>query len=89
MTSPLGVAGSASLIGGRTLRGVMERVFTPADFIPRRAALNAEGKLPYDGLITTFPIDQIRSRWRTLTSKSTTIRLLTLLPCLRVGKVLT
>ena len=48
-----------SLIGGRTITGVMEGDSTPAEFIPRLAALNAEGRFPYDELITTFPLDQI------------------------------
>jgi aryl-alcohol dehydrogenase len=48
-----------SLIGGRTITGVMEGDSTPNEFIPRLAALNAEGRFPYHELITTFPIEQI------------------------------
>ncbi len=48
-----------SLIGGRTITGVMEGDSTPSEFIPRLAALNAEGRFPYDELITTYRIDQI------------------------------
>lgn len=48
-----------SLIGGRTITGVMEGDSTPNEFIPRLAALNAEGRFPYDELITLFPIEQI------------------------------
>ena len=48
-----------SLIGGRTITGVMEGDSTPNEFIPRLAQLNAEGRFPYDELITTYPIDGI------------------------------
>lgn len=48
-----------SLIGGRTITGVMEGDSNPAEFIPRLAQLNAEGRFPYHELVTTFTIDQI------------------------------
>jgi aryl-alcohol dehydrogenase len=48
-----------SLIGGRTITGVMEGDSTPNEFIPRLAELNADGRFPFDELITEFPIDQI------------------------------
>lgn len=48
-----------SLIGGRTITGVMEGDSTPREFIPRLAQLNAEGRFPFHELITKFPIDQI------------------------------
>ncbi len=48
-----------SLIGGRTITGVMEGDSTPNEFIPHLAALNADGQFPYHELITTFPIDRI------------------------------
>ena len=48
-----------SMIGGRTITGVMEGDSTPSEFIPRLAQLNADGKFPYHELITTFPIEQI------------------------------
>lgn len=48
-----------SMISGRTITGVMEGDSTPSEFIPRLASLNAEGKFPFDQLITTFPFDQI------------------------------
>lgn len=50
-----------SLIGGRTITGVMEGDSTPNDFIPHLAALNAEGRFPYHELITSFPIEQINA----------------------------
>jgi aryl-alcohol dehydrogenase len=48
-----------SMISGRTITGVMEGDSTPREFIPHLAQLNAEGRFPYDELITTFPIEQI------------------------------
>lgn len=48
-----------SLIGGRTITGVMEGDSTPGEFIPRLARLNADGEFPFDELITTFPLDAI------------------------------
>ncbi|MEY2425614.1 MAG: aryl-alcohol dehydrogenase [Actinomycetota bacterium] len=48
-----------SMIGGRRIVGVMEGDSVPSEFIPRLAALNAEGRFPFDELITTFPIEQV------------------------------
>ncbi len=48
-----------SLIGGRTITGVMEGDSTPNEFIPRLAQLNADGRFPYHELVTTYSIDQI------------------------------
>lgn len=48
-----------SMISGRTITGVMEGDSTPSEFIPKLAALNAEGRFPFDELITVYPIEQI------------------------------
>jgi aryl-alcohol dehydrogenase len=48
-----------SLIGGKTIRGVMEGDSTPTELIPRLASLNAAGSFPYDELIVTYPLDAI------------------------------
>jgi aryl-alcohol dehydrogenase len=50
-----------SMIGGRSITGVMEGDSTPSEFIPRLAALHAEGRFPFDELITTFPIGEINA----------------------------
>jgi aryl-alcohol dehydrogenase len=50
-----------SMIGGRTITGVMEGDSTPSEFIPYLAALNAEGRFPFDELITTFPLEEINA----------------------------
>ncbi|MDQ1397156.1 MAG: aryl-alcohol dehydrogenase, partial [Acidimicrobiaceae bacterium] len=47
------------MIGGRTIRGVMEGDSRPSEFIPKLAELNARGEFPFDELITTFPIQDI------------------------------
>jgi aryl-alcohol dehydrogenase len=48
-----------SMIGGRTITGVMEGDSKPQEFIPRLAQLNAEGRFPFDELITEFSLDEI------------------------------
>lgn len=53
-----------SLIGGRTITGVMEGDSTPEEFIPELARLNAEGHFPFDELITSFRLDQINEAER-------------------------
>ncbi|MEM9747062.1 MAG: NAD(P)-dependent alcohol dehydrogenase [Actinomycetota bacterium] len=50
-----------SLIGGRTITGVMEGDSTPSEFIPRLARLNAEGQFPFDELITEFPLADVNA----------------------------
>jgi len=48
-----------SMIGGRTITGVMEGDSTPNEFIPRLAQLNADGQFPFDELVTTYSLDQV------------------------------
>lgn len=48
-----------SMIGGRTIKGVMEGDSTPSEFIPRLAQLNADGEFPFHELITTYSLDQV------------------------------
>lgn len=48
-----------SMIGGRTITGVMEGDSTPTDFIPRLAQLNADGEFPFHELITQYSLDQV------------------------------
>lgn len=48
-----------SMIGGRTITGVMEGDSTPSEFIPRLAQLNADGEFPFHELITKYPLDQV------------------------------
>jgi aryl-alcohol dehydrogenase len=53
-----------SMIGGRTVRGVMEGDSVPTDFIPFLADLNARGEFPFDELIETFPIHAVNDAER-------------------------
>lgn len=48
-----------SMIGGRTITGVMEGDSTPSEFIPRLAQLNADGEFPFHELVTTFSLDDV------------------------------
>lgn len=48
-----------SMISGRTITGVMEGDSYPQRFIPELVALHAEGRFPFDELITNFPIAEI------------------------------
>jgi len=48
-----------SLIGSRTIKGVMEGDAVPSSFVPRLARLHAEGRFPFDELITTYPLERI------------------------------
>jgi aryl-alcohol dehydrogenase len=48
-----------SMISGRTITGVMEGDSYPNEFIPYLASLNAQGRFPYDELITEFPLEAI------------------------------
>ncbi len=48
-----------SMISGRTITGVIEGDSVTETFIPRLAELNAEGRFPFDDLITTFALDEI------------------------------
>ncbi len=48
-----------SMISGRTITGVIEGDAVTETFIPHLADLNAQGRFPFDELITTFPLEQI------------------------------
>lgn len=50
-----------SLISSRTIKGVIEGDSVPQEFIPKLVQLNAEGKFPFDELITTFPFAEINA----------------------------
>lgn len=48
-----------SMIGGKTITGVMEGDSVTHEFIPYLAQLNADGKFPFDELATMFSIHDI------------------------------
>ncbi|MGH3951158.1 MAG: hypothetical protein ACRDSE_18920 [Pseudonocardiaceae bacterium] len=49
----------ASLMFGRTVRGIVEGDSVPTVFIPRRVDLFKQGRFPLDKLITTYPFENI------------------------------
>jgi aryl-alcohol dehydrogenase len=48
-----------SLITGRKVMGVVEGSSLPHEFIPYLARLNAEGRFPFDELVTFYPLAEI------------------------------
>ncbi len=48
-----------SIMQGRTLVGSVEGDVNPDDFIPTMIEMYKEGKLPFDKLITTYPLEDI------------------------------
>lgn len=59
--SPEMTFGYTSLITGRVVTGVVEGSSKTHEFIPRLAQLNAEGRFPYDELITYYPLTEINA----------------------------
>jgi aryl-alcohol dehydrogenase len=57
--SPEMIFGYTSLITGRKVMGVVEGSSRTHEFIPYLAKLNADGRFPFDELITYYPLDQI------------------------------
>ena len=53
-----------SLITPRTIKGVVEGNSNPSEFIPRLAQLNADGRFPFDELITTYRLADINEAER-------------------------
>jgi aryl-alcohol dehydrogenase len=62
VTSPgaeLAVNMSQLMLGGRSLRGVVQGDSEPREFIPRLIELHRQGHFPVDRLITTYRFEQI------------------------------
>lgn len=57
--SPEMTFGYTSLITGRIVTGVVEGSSRTHEFIPYLAQLNAEGRFPYDELVTYYPLAEI------------------------------
>lgn len=47
------------LLGGKTLRGIVEGDADPHSFIPALMALHAQGRFPFERLITFYPFERI------------------------------
>ena len=62
VTSPgpeLAVDLSRLMLGGRSIRGVVQGDSEPREFIPRLIELHRQGRFPLERLITTYRFDQI------------------------------
>ncbi len=62
VTSPGGdlpVRLSDLMLGGRSIRGVLQGDSEPRDFLPRLIELHRQGRFPLEKLITTYPFEQI------------------------------
>jgi aryl-alcohol dehydrogenase len=62
-TAPPGVLGGIPMLEamtrGLTVRGVLQGDSTPAETIPRLWELHRQGHLPFDRLLTHYPLDAI------------------------------
>lgn len=62
-TAPPGVQGGITMLEamtkGLTVRGVLQGDSTPSRMIPRLLALHRRGLLPFDRLLTHYPLDEI------------------------------
>ncbi|MGS0895414.1 NAD(P)-dependent alcohol dehydrogenase [Burkholderia stagnalis] len=47
------------LLGGRTIRGIVEGDSVPQTFIPQLVELYLQGRFPFDRLVKFYPLDQI------------------------------
>ena len=50
--------------GGRTIRGIVEGDANPKTFIPELIALHAEGRFPFDRLISFYPLERINEAFQ-------------------------
>lgn len=81
---PLGTAAQFDvnnlLLGGRTIRGIVEGDSVPQQFIPQLVALHQQGRFPFDKLVTHYPLAEINQAARDSTAGRT------LKPILRVSE---
>lgn len=49
-----------SILFGRGVRGIIEGDSVPDEFIPRLVDLHAQGRFPFDRLVTPFRFDEIQ-----------------------------
>jgi aryl-alcohol dehydrogenase len=71
---------ASSLLGGKTIRGVIEGESIPDVFIPRLIALWQAGRFPFDRLLRFYSLDQINEAARD-SERGTTIK-----PVLRIAQ---
>ena len=58
------------LLGGRSIRGIVEGDSVPQVFIPQLVTLFLQGRFPFDKLVKFYPLEQINRRRRTVRRKS-------------------
>ncbi|PPU38714.1 NAD(P)-dependent alcohol dehydrogenase [Xanthomonas arboricola] len=68
------------LLGGRSIRGIVEGDSVPQVFIPQLVQLYQQGRFPFDRLVRFYPLDQINQ------AAEDSIRGITLKPILRIGQ---
>ncbi|HTH04981.1 MAG TPA: hypothetical protein VL916_03885 [Ilumatobacteraceae bacterium] len=49
-----------TILFGRGVRGIIEGDSVPDEFIPRLVELHAQGRFPFDKLVTPFRFDEIQ-----------------------------
>jgi aryl-alcohol dehydrogenase len=49
------------MVGGKTIRGIVEGDSVPEEFIPQMIDLYLDGRFPIDRLVTTYQLDEINS----------------------------
>ncbi|MCA3785625.1 MAG: NAD(P)-dependent alcohol dehydrogenase, partial [Burkholderia sp.] len=47
------------LLGGHTIRGIVEGDSVPQTFIPQLVQLHLQGRFPFDRLVKFYPLEQI------------------------------
>lgn len=67
------------LLGGRSIRGIVEGDSVPQVFIPQLVQLYQQGRFPFDRLVKFYPLDQINQAAEDSTKG------ITLKPILRIG----
>ncbi|PPT77470.1 alcohol dehydrogenase [Xanthomonas arboricola pv. populi] len=67
------------LLGGRSIRGIVEGDSVPQVFIPLLVQLYQQGRFPFDKLVKFYPLDQINQ------AAEDSTRGITLKPILRIG----
>ena len=67
------------LLGGRSIRGIVEGDSVPKVFIPQLVQLYQQGRFPFDKLVKFYPLDQINQ------AAEDSTRGITLKPILTIG----
>lgn len=71
---------AATLLYGRSLRGVIQGDSNPPVFIPRLIALWREGRFPFERLVRFFPFEAIEDAFAALVSGAVVKPVLRMVP---------